>query len=195
MEIRKRQSKEQQSKKHWPFSKSSQEIEQRPITLRRMRQHNSGATKRRYRWNCTKYSHQVQNFIYHIILLWNKKQIPQRFASTTMDQLEKYGSVCIFFEWVLGERTTTSQPNLGYSLMNKAWLTRLMQWKNSRFQSNKIKAEKGKLERAIQHLSPLGLSCVINRQPDDQLNISAREFQLKRNAAPLLICDCGIKLQ
>ena len=61
-----------------------------------------------------------------------------------------------------------------------------MQWKKSRFQSNKIKAEKDKLERAIQHLPPLGLSCVINKQPDDQLNINAREFQLKRNAAPVV---------
>lgn len=43
-------------------------------------------------------------------------------------------------------------------------------------------AGKDKLERAIQYIFPLELSCNINRQIDAQLNVNAKEFRPKRFA-------------
>ena len=64
-----------------------------------------------------------------------------------------------------------------------------MQGNDDEIRAVKLRARKDKLERVIQHLFPLELSCDIKRQPDDQLNASAKEFWPRRNAADLRLRD------
>ena len=83
--------------------------------------------------------------------------------------------------------------NKNHGKWNMGIVTKLFQENDDEIRAVKLQAGKNKLDRAIQHLFPLELSCNINRQPDDQLNVNAKEFQPKRNSA--VVADLRLRDQ
>ena len=73
--------------------------------------------------------------------------------------------------------------NKNHGKWNMGIVIKLFRGNDGEIRAVKLRAGKDKLERAIQHIFPLELSCNINRQIDAQLNVNAKEFRPKRNAA------------
>ena len=66
---------------------------------------------------------------------------------------------------------------------NMGIVTKLFQENGDEIRSVELRAGKDKLKRAMQNLFKLELSCDINRQPDDQLNVNVKELWVTRNPA------------
>ena len=68
---------------------------------------------------------------------------------------------------------------------NMRIVKKLFQGNDDKIRALELWAGKDKLERSIQHLFLLELSCDINRQPNDQLNVNVKGFWPRRNATAI----------
>ena len=85
----------------------------------------------------------------------------------------------------LGDVVLIKGDNKNRGKWNIGIVTKLFKGKDDEIRAVELRAGRDKLERAIQHLYPLELSCDVNRQPHDPLNVNANEFRPRRNAAAI----------